>query len=90
MIYRTRANREYCKERDIRLSGPKLGRPSKQADKKQRRLELFDERIRSAIEGKFGEGRRCYGLARIKAKLKQTNETDTRHVEIVVLKIRVN
>lgn len=26
-IYRTRANRSYCKEHGIRLSGPKLGRP---------------------------------------------------------------
>ena len=27
-IYRTRENRKYCKEHGIRLSGPKLGRPS--------------------------------------------------------------
>jgi IS5 family transposase len=27
--YRTRENLEYCKERGIRLSGPKLGRPPK-------------------------------------------------------------
>ena len=27
-IYRTRENRSYCKEHGIRLSGPKLGRPS--------------------------------------------------------------
>ena len=36
-IYRTRENRKYCKERGIRLSGPKLGRPSvtvSQTDKK--------------------------------------------------------
>ena len=75
MIYRTSANRQYCKEHGIGLSGPKLGRPSKQTDKKQRRLELLDERIRNAIEGKFGEGKRCYGLARIMAKLKETSET---------------
>lgn len=74
-IYRTRANWQYCKEHDIRLSGPRLGRPSKQSDKKQRRLELHDEKIRNAIEGKFGEGKRCYGLARIMAKLKNTSET---------------
>ena len=36
-IYRTRENRSYCKEHGIRLSGPKLGRPSVTAkvDKKQ-------------------------------------------------------
>lgn len=35
-IYRTRENRNYCKEHGIRLSGPKLGRPSANAkvDKK--------------------------------------------------------
>lgn len=27
-IYRTRENRKYCKVNGIRLSGPKLGRPS--------------------------------------------------------------
>ena len=29
-IYRTRANRAYCKERGIRMSGPPLGRPPKE------------------------------------------------------------
>ncbi|HBR93383.1 MAG TPA: hypothetical protein DEA90_04380 [Opitutae bacterium] len=28
-IYRTRASRKYCKERNIRLSGKPLGRPKK-------------------------------------------------------------
>jgi len=28
-IYRTKENREWCKEKSIRLSGPKLGRPLK-------------------------------------------------------------
>ena len=28
-IYRTRANIRFCKENDIRISGPKLGRPAK-------------------------------------------------------------
>ena len=38
-IYRTRENRRYCKEHGIRLSGPKLGRPSAtaKASKKQDR-----------------------------------------------------
>ena len=34
MIYRTRANQQYCPEHGVRLSGPKLGRPSKQTDKR--------------------------------------------------------
>ncbi|MQN00728.1 MAG: transposase [bacterium LCO1.1] len=28
-IYRTKKNRKFCKENGIRLSGPKLGRPSR-------------------------------------------------------------
>ncbi len=34
-----------------------------------------DERIRNAVEGKFGEGKRKYGIDRIMAKLKETGET---------------
>jgi len=71
-IYRTRANRAYCKQRGIRLSGPPLGRPPKNlsaADKQQARR---DEAIRSRVEGKFGEGKRRYGLGRVMAKLHGT------------------
>ena len=32
-IYRTRENREYCKSHGIEISGPKLGRPSKESRK---------------------------------------------------------
>src|SRR5699024_11604915 len=40
-IYRTRENRKFCKERGIRMSGPKLGRPSKneQVNVAQKRVE---------------------------------------------------
>ena len=44
-IYRTRENRKYCKEHGIRLSGPKLGRPSTttpQADRKQAYQDNID------------------------------------------------
>lgn len=75
-IYRTQANIQYCKERGIHLSGPKLGRPPKQTDRKQRQLERHYEKIRNSIEGKFGEAKRCYGLGRIMAKLKETSETE--------------
>lgn len=65
-IYRTRENRQLCKDLGIRLSEPKLGRPSK------------DQQInadRNAIEGKFGEGKRKYGLGLIQVRLKGTSET---------------
>ena len=76
-IYRTRENRAYCKERGIRLSGPKLGRPSKneQINAETRLLERQDASERNEIEGKFGEGKRHYGLGLISSCLQQTSET---------------
>ena len=73
-IYRTRANRSWCKERGIRLSGPPLGRPKQdptvQAQLKQQ--ARADEKIRVAIEGKFGQAKRRFSLARVMSKLAQT------------------
>lgn len=76
-IYRTRENRKLCKKLGIRLSGPKLGRPSnnQQKNAEQKRIERQDNAERNAIEGKFGEGKRKYGLGLIQARLKQTSET---------------
>src|SRR5699024_2193389 len=76
-IYRTRENRRYCKEHGIRLSGPKLGRPSKdkQRQRLQKQIEYQDAAERNAIEGKFGEGKRSYGLGLISACLRATSET---------------
>jgi intein/homing endonuclease len=76
-IFRTRENLEFCARNHIRLSGPKLGRPYKDDEKRreQRRVEREDEATRVAIEGKFGEGKRTYGLDRVAMKLKETSET---------------
>ena len=74
-IYRNRDNFQICKQHGIHLSGPKLGRPPKQPERKQRQLERFYKKIRNAIEGKFGEGKRCYGLDRIMVRLKETSES---------------
>ena len=79
-IYRTRDNLRYCAIRGIRLSGPPLGRPKKGRDqnaeqvKQEKQLLRTDERDRIAIEGKFGQGKRRFGLARIMAKLAVTSE----------------
>lgn len=76
-IYRNRANLNFCKQHGIRLSGPPLGRPSTdeslQAQLKQQARE--DERIRVEVEGKFGQGKRRFGLGRVMGKLAQTSET---------------
>lgn len=80
-IYRTRENLQYCHEYGIRLSGPKLGRPFKEVEKnrsllrEQKRIERNDERLRVAVEGKFGEGKRTYSLDNIGMKLRATSES---------------
>ncbi|KJS77429.1 MAG: transposase [Desulfotomaculum sp. BICA1-6] len=76
-IYRNKDNLRYCAERGIRLSGPRLGRPpaDKTLQKELRQLERQDAGERNAVEGKFGEGKRRYGLARIMARLKETAES---------------
>jgi hypothetical protein len=72
--YRTRDNLRYCKEKSICLSGPQLGRPS--ADQQEhKRIAKADASARNAVEGKFGEGKRSYGLGRIRAHLQTTSET---------------
>lgn len=73
-LYRTRENLQYCKSKGIRLSGPRLGRPShsEEKQKEQVRLERQDSRERNAVEGKIGEAKRRYGMARIMARLKET------------------
>lgn len=73
-IYRNRENLCYCKEHGIRLSGPSLGRPKKEAEQ-ERNQARQDASARNAIEGKFGEGKRSYGLGRIRARLRETSET---------------
>ena len=74
-IYRTRENRTWCKEKGIRLSGPPLGRPRANVSKSKKKQALEDERIRNAIEGKFGQGKRRFGLNRVMAKLDNTSGT---------------
>jgi hypothetical protein len=74
-IYRNRENLAYCKERGIRLSGPRLGRPMKETDKSILRQDQADASRRNAIEGKFGEGKTKYGLDCIMARLKDSSET---------------
>ncbi|NJN11492.1 MAG: IS5 family transposase [Richelia sp. RM1_1_1] len=74
-IYRTRDNRAWCKERGIRISGSPLGRPPKNISKESKRQAAYDERIRSSIEGKFGQGKRRFSLNRVMTKLSHTSQT---------------
>ncbi|WP_373232318.1 IS5 family transposase [Cohnella sp.] len=74
-IYRTRDNLNYCKELGIRLSGPKLGRPSKDSPGEEKKQERQDAAQRNAIEGKFGEGKRKLGLGLIRARGSASSQT---------------
>jgi hypothetical protein len=74
-IYRTRENRAFCKEKGIKISGLPLGRPPKNVSKEAKKQALDDERFRNAIEGKFGQAKRRYGLNCIMSKLPETSET---------------
>jgi IS5 family transposase len=74
-IYRTRENRDWCRERGIRISGPPLGRPPANVSKEKKKQAKDDERIRNCIEGKFGQGKRRFSLGRVMAKLSHTSQT---------------
>lgn len=72
--YCTRENRNWCKLHGIYLSGKPLGRPTPQTIQQLEQLKK-DSASRNAIEGKFGQGKRAYGLDYIKAKLQSTSES---------------
>jgi len=67
-IFRSRENNSFCKANGIKMTGPALGRPKIGAER-----ERENASIRNAIEGKFGEAKRKYGLGRIMAKLDDTS-----------------
>ena len=76
-IYLTRKNRKYLKENNIETVGKPLGRPPKQPketpSQKYRKKKKAAER--NHVEGKFGQGKRGYGLNDIKARLSETSES---------------
>lgn len=74
-IYRNKENRKYCKERGIRLSGPGLGKSSKETSGSESVFQAKDSADRNAVEGKFGEGKKKYGLGRVMARIKESCET---------------
>ena len=74
-LFRNRENLRYSAERGIRLSGPKLGRPTKVVDSDILKQQLADNSARNAIEGKFGQCKRHLGLGRVMARRKDSSET---------------
>lgn len=75
-IYQTRANRAFCKENGIRLSGPPLGRQTEENSKSNKRQMYKDSCERNVVEGKIGTAKRRYGLDLIMSKLDETSKTD--------------
>ncbi len=76
-IYQTRANKLFCKEHGIRLSGLPLGRRrSDDTDAKLQRQMYKDSCQRNAIEGRNGNAKRRFGLDLIMAKLDETAKTE--------------
>jgi IS5 family transposase len=75
--YRTRDNLRWCRENNIRLSGPALGWPLvEEGDAAiRRKQQRLDERIRNEVEGRFGTAKRRYRLDKIMTKLRGTSET---------------
>jgi hypothetical protein len=73
-IYRTRANRAFCKEHGIRMSGPRLGRPAtdEKQSQEEKELEYKDNTDRIGVERFFSLGKRCNGMGLIKTKLEDT------------------
>ena len=81
-IYLTRENRRLCREEyHCRLTGKPLGRPKVETEVNRENLDLEKQQIaqdyidRIAIVGRFGVGKRRYGMGRIKSKLPITSES---------------
>ncbi len=93
-IYRNRNNIKWCNERNIRLSGPKLGRPPKKSSEEtgvEKNQMRQDELDRIPVEGKFGQLKRRFGFDRIMTKLATTLSVISLTVLLVNLeKVRQN
>jgi hypothetical protein len=85
-LYRNRDNRRYCRERGIRISGPQLGRPPKDAKVRAAiRKQVRDDLVkRNEVEGAFGVSKRRYTLDRLKCRLKETSESMIALVHLVM------
>ena len=88
-IYRNRDNLNFCNQNGIKMNGPKLGRPPKDRSlyEYQKLMERSEAGERNAIEGKFGEAKRRYGLDRVMARLSDTSNTSI-HLTVLVMNLK--
>jgi len=73
--YATNDNRNFCKDRGVRLSAPRRGRKSDETKDAERKQLYEDSCRRNAIEGDYGTTKRKYGLGLIMTKLYETTLT---------------
>ena len=73
-IYRTRKNLDYCKKLGIRMSGPKLGRPSSDTakNKEAAKTEYQDNKDRIEVERFFSLEKGSNGAGLVMTKLEET------------------
>ena len=84
-IYQTRANKLFCKQHGIRLSGPPLGRrKSSDTDAKINRMMYKDSCERNCVEGRIGVAKRRFGLDCIFSKLDETAKTEAALIILVM------
>lgn len=86
-IYRNRENLSYCKTHGIRLSGPRLGRPSKDAQR-NREIEYQDRCERNIVEARNGMAKRRFGLSLIMAILPETALTEA-SMQVLCMNVRI-
>jgi hypothetical protein len=86
-MYRTKANRAWCTERGIRLTGMAPGRPfADEAKNRAARNRLRQDDRDLSDEGKIGVGKRRYSLGQLMTKPRETSETA---IGILVLAINL-
>lgn len=74
------------------MTGKPLGRPRKETERNRDQLKIEKKQRyqgdieRIAVDGRFGVGKRKYGLGLIKSKLEETGETDI-NISILVLNL---
>ena len=86
--YMTRANRDWCKENNIFLSGKPLGRPSEKTKEQTKELKQSAAE-RNCVEGKFGQAKRFYFNDAIRARLRLTSESMIGAVIVVLNLVRL-
>ena len=85
-IYRTKANRAWCKARGIRLAGPGPGRPPADATLRRQREQACkrDEADRQPMEGIFGRAKRRFSLKQLMTRRPDTSATTIAMIFIVM------